>query len=149
MGKINWGRVVAGGIAAGIVIGIFNAILIPMFAETYRAAFGTIETDASFFVAGTVLQFGLGVVAVWLYAAIRPRYGPGPVTAGIAGFAVWLITAGGLSALVIFGNLAFGDLVALHGPHVVTWIVATNAGAWIYREGAAEAGGAGTARGLT
>jgi len=32
-----------------------------------------------------------GVFAPWLYAAIRPRYGPGPKTAAIAGFACWVI----------------------------------------------------------
>lgn len=32
-----------------------------------------------------------GIVAVWLYAVIRPRYGPGPKTALLAGFTVWLV----------------------------------------------------------
>ena len=33
----------------------------------------------------------LGIAAVWLYAAIRPRYGAGPRTAVIAGLAVWVM----------------------------------------------------------
>jgi hypothetical protein len=34
--------------------------------------------------------FVVGIAAIWLYAAIRPRYGPGAATALRAGFAVWL-----------------------------------------------------------
>src|SRR5207249_3963498 len=33
--------------------------------------------------------FLVGIFAVWLYAAIRPRYGAGPKTALCAGAAVW------------------------------------------------------------
>ena len=35
----------------------------------------------------------MGIGLIWLYAAIRPRYGPGPRTAAIAGFVMWLITS--------------------------------------------------------
>src|SRR5437667_3678198 len=33
--------------------------------------------------------FLVGIFAVWLYAALRPRYGAGPKTALCAGAAVW------------------------------------------------------------
>ena len=35
--------------------------------------------------------FFYGVIAVWVYAAIRPRFGPGPRTALRAGLVVWLV----------------------------------------------------------
>jgi len=31
------------------------------------------------------------VLLVWLYAAIRPRFGPGPATAAKAGVAAWFV----------------------------------------------------------
>ena len=37
-------------------------------------------------------SFALGVLAVWTYAAIRPRFGAGPKTAVCAGFAVWVMS---------------------------------------------------------
>jgi hypothetical protein len=37
------------------------------------------------------MTFVLGIASVWLYAAIRPRYGAGVRTAAIAGLAVWVI----------------------------------------------------------
>jgi hypothetical protein len=41
---------------------------------------------------GSLATPALGILSVWLYAAIRPRYGAGPTTSVIAGFAVWLVT---------------------------------------------------------
>ena len=38
-----------------------------------------------------ILGFVLGLVLVWLYAAIRPRFGAGPKTAAIAGAMVWFL----------------------------------------------------------
>ena len=37
----------------------------------------------------TVWGFLVGILAIWLYAAIRPRYGAGSKTALYAGAAVW------------------------------------------------------------
>jgi hypothetical protein len=34
-----------------------------------------------------------GIVIVWMYAAIRPRYGAGAKTAMCAAFAVWFVAA--------------------------------------------------------
>ena len=34
-----------------------------------------------------------GISILWLYAAIRPRYGPGAKTATIAAFASWFIVS--------------------------------------------------------
>ena len=144
MGKINWGRVVLGGIVTGIVIGIFNAILIPMLADNIEAALEVLGgasdmSDATMIMSATAIQFGGGIVAVWLYASIRPRYGPGPMTAAIAGLAVWLILSVGLLSFVMLTNLTLGSLVTIHGISLVTWIVGTIAGAWVYKEDAAEA----------
>ena len=36
-----------------------------------------------------LLAFVLGIATIWLYAAIRPRFGAGAGTAVIAGVAVW------------------------------------------------------------
>ena len=36
-----------------------------------------------------IITFLVGIITVWLYAAIRPRFGPGPGTAVIAALVVW------------------------------------------------------------
>ena len=83
-----------------------------------------------------VFYLVLGILTIWLYSAIRPRYGAGPKTAVIAGLAVWALW--GLSFVVIsasFGlfsvRLLFTDALTT----VVMMVVAALLGAWIYKEG--------------
>ncbi len=79
--------------------------------------------------------FLVGIFAVWLYAAIRPRYGAGPKTAACAGAAVWglgyLLASVTPLALHLFPRrlMAIGLAVGL-----VEVIIGTIAGAWLYRE---------------
>src|SRR5437773_1007844 len=87
----------------------------------------------------TVWAFLIGIVAVWLYAAIRPRYGAGPKTAITAALAVWclgyLLAAVTPLALKLFpvSVMIIGLVVGL-----VEVIVATLVGAKIYREEGTE-----------
>jgi hypothetical protein len=85
-----------------------------------------------------VWGFLVGIFAVWLYAAIRPRYGAGAKTALCAGAAVWglgyLLASVMPIALHIFPRhiMAIGLAVGL-----VEGLVGTVAGAWLYREATA------------
>jgi hypothetical protein len=38
-----------------------------------------------------LIGLAYGILMVWLYVAIRPRYGAGPKTAALAGLAAWAI----------------------------------------------------------
>ena len=89
MGKINWTRVFLGGLAWWVV-----AMVLYMRTEVIAAwkvlglhVPGTLEFAVFWF----VFVYAAGVLAMWLYAAIRPRFGPGPKTAVGAGVAFWLI----------------------------------------------------------
>jgi hypothetical protein len=83
----------------------------------------------------TLWGFLLGIAAVWLYAAIRPRYGPGPNTAIRAGLAIWGIAvflsnfAGYPMGLFPARLLVISTIIAL-----VEIVVGTLAGAWLYKE---------------
>jgi hypothetical protein len=85
MGKINLGRVVLGGIVAAIVIGAFEFVLNGvMLADQWPALMKSInrpELGGSEIVCFNILALIQGLAAVWTYAAIRPRFGEGPVTA--------------------------------------------------------------------
>src|SRR5258708_38550465 len=95
MGKINWGRVVLGGLLAGVVLNVFDyvvygVVLRPDFAATMQALGkppGAMDSLVPLFV---VVDFVYGIGLVWLYAAIRPRFGAGVKTAVIAGGARWV-----------------------------------------------------------
>jgi pimeloyl-ACP methyl ester carboxylesterase len=139
MGRINLGRVLVGGLLAGLVINIgefiLNGILI---AEQMNAAMAALNKPAiapgmiAWFV---LFGFGLGFMLVWLYAAMRPRLGPGVRTAICTSAVVW-----GLAYL--YPNLFFiiidlfprnmTILTTVWGLVEVT--LAGIAGAWLYRE---------------
>lgn len=141
MKSINWGRVVMGGIAAGVLINIseylLNEVVLKKANEDALKALGkTMPEGGGTSLVWILLGFLVGIVAVWLYAAIRPRYGAGPATAVKAGVGVWLLTQ--LYATIVFWNLQLFPL----SPMVLIWtlveaIVATLVGAWLYKEEAA------------
>ncbi len=141
MGKINMERVILGGLLAGLVINISEfvlnmAVLGSLWNEALQALNNPpFDTGAiTFFV---LLCFALGILAVWVYAAIRPRFGAGPMTAVCAGLLVWalavLFPAGGALPLHVFPRrlLLYATVWELFELPV-----ATLAGAWIYRESA-------------
>ncbi len=79
--------------------------------------------------------FALGIVAVWLYAAIRPRFGPGVKTAAIGALAVYVLAYAYPSIFVGAMNL-FPTRVMIISlvwglPEIV---IASIAGAWLYTE---------------
>ena len=93
MASINTGKVVVGAIAAGVVINIVESIMnLFVLSGTMEELLASMNLPAmgGAAIGGyIVLAFVLGFLTVWTYAAIRPRYGPGPGTALRAGLAVW------------------------------------------------------------
>jgi drug/metabolite transporter (DMT)-like permease len=83
-----------------------------------------------------VLTFLMGILLIWLYAAIRPRYGAGPGTAALAGVAVGLL--GGVFPDIGWGLtlrlIPAGVWVADAAFTLVAAVIATVLGAWVYKE---------------
>jgi len=138
MGKINWNRVILGGLVAGVIINIFEfALHGAVLAKDMDAAVRALgrEVGGSELLMFLAWGFLVGIFAVWLYAAIRPCYGAGAKTALCAGAAVWglgyLLAAVGTVALHLFPRhiMAIGLAVGL-----VEVLVGTVTGAWLYRE---------------
>jgi hypothetical protein len=142
MGHINWKRVVGGGLAAGFVMNAGEAALhgglLGQDAAAQFKQFGVPDTPAGWQLPALILiTFVLGIASVWLYAAIRPRFGPGAKTALVAGLAVWVIAhlwsgvylgagfTGLISARLAFIPVFWGLVEAPLGTLV---------GAWIYKE---------------
>jgi hypothetical protein len=140
MGKISMGRVILGGLVAGLVINISEFVLnMVVLAERWEEALQALNRPAAFdtgaIVYFVVLSFALGILAVWTYAAIRPRFGAGPLTAVCAGLLVWalaiLYSSGSALPLHLFPRrlLFYATLWALFELPL-----ATLAGAWLYKE---------------
>ncbi len=142
MGRINWSRVILGGILAALIINIgeylINAVVLAKDWATNLANLHlppdiTMNTVAIFNVTGLVV----GVMMVWLYAAIRSHYGAGVKTALIAATAIWLLAF----AMPTLGYVGIGVVpqqiaITTIGLALVEVVIAGIAGAWVYREAA-------------
>ena len=139
MGKINLGRVLLGGLVAGVVYNVGGAVLnmavIGKEIEQMTESMNLPAIGGEFIAKATVLMFLVGIVTVYLYAAIRPRFGPGIKTAACAGLFVWFLSF----FYTGFMNMSMGLFPA--GPTwlAVIWelveaVLAAIAGAWVYKE---------------
>jgi hypothetical protein len=140
MGKVNWGRVFVGGLLGGLVWNILGlAVWYFYLREPWKAAMDAlgrpIQETTGMNIFWVVFTFVAGILGVYLYAAIRPRFGPGPKTAACAGFTYWLI--GGLLPTVAWGtSLGFptGLLATDAVVGLILTVIAVMAGAWAYKE---------------
>ncbi|HEV8609345.1 MAG TPA: hypothetical protein VGS98_04670 [Thermoanaerobaculia bacterium] len=142
MGRINWGKVFLGGLLAGVVINVgeflFHAVI---FKEDMAEAMRALGRDPATVMTGNaiviwnILGFLTGIAAVWVYAAIRPRFGPGARTAAIAGIAVWFISRF-LGAIAEMNMGMYSQKLIMIGLvwGLVEFILAAVAGAWAYKE---------------
>lgn len=139
MRSINMKRVLLGGLLAGLIINIGESILnIPLMGAQLEAATTALGLEpvggAAIGIMMTAVFF-LGIAGVWLYAAMRPRFGAGPRTALLAGLAVWFFAALYPSIGFIAMGL-FPTSLVLVG---IAWTfvempLAVMAGSWVYRE---------------
>jgi hypothetical protein len=140
MGRMNLGRVVLGGIAAGIVLdiseGVIRGMLLRDQGADMMARLGlpsavTTKQLAAFGVWGLVV----GVLTILLYAGIRPRMGPGPKTAIMAGLFVWaLVFSLGAMPFVFIHVLPVGFAVMAACAEGVMMIIAALIGGALYKE---------------
>lgn len=141
MGRINGSRVLLGGLVAGVVINIGEFIYNGLLAADAMAD-AMARLDLQGYAPGAMIiyvitAFVMGIFAVWLYAAMRPRFGPGPKTAIYAGLAFWV--AASLFQTVIqmgVGLWPTGLLWAGTGWMLLELPLATLAGGYVYKEGA-------------
>ena len=140
MGKINWMRLLIGGLVAGVVINVLqfaaSALLVrPSLSATLKALGFSLKETPGTMALWAVLYFLLGILFVWLYASIRPRYGAGPKTAVVAGVAA--------GVLLLIPDVGWGSILGQiparvwtidAGSNLVIAVVATLLGAWVYKE---------------
>jgi len=141
MGQINFTRVLLGTLIAGVLMfigdGLLHGMVLKQSWTDAFAALGRKETGES---GGGMIHFALydllkAFGAIWIYAAIRPRFSPGPRTALHAGVIAWALTL----PIALIGTIPMKYYPV---SHVVIWSVvglvpmaiATVAGAAVYRE---------------
>ena len=137
MGKINWGRLLVCGIVTGIIWTVLSAISTWYVGGDFNAAvpgnriFAPSGGLAAFLV---TINLAGGIWVMWLYAAIRPRYGSGPKTAAVAGFSWWVVITLADATWGSFGLVPVKALLPLSAVTLPEMIVAALVGAWLYKE---------------
>jgi hypothetical protein len=139
MGKINFGRVLLGGLVAGLILNlgewVLNGVVLHQQMQEFFKRCGFPEPGTNFLVIAVAITFVLGIVIVLGYAAIRPRFGPGPKTAIIAGLFAWF-------GVVVYQNVIAGGLgmepasllAMVIGWELVEYLLAALVGAALYSE---------------
>ena len=136
MNKINWSRVLSCGLLAGIVWIVLGSLVTSVLGRHF-AALPNNRLGAptpGFLVVNVVLDLLDGISILWLYAAIRPLYGPGAKTAGIAAFAWWFFVSLGDATWCSFGFFPPHTVVPLMIGTLPAIILATLAGARFYKD---------------
>ena len=138
-GRINLMRVLLGGLVAGVVIVageyVLNAVVLGAEFAAQRAKCGLGVPTAGQLAVGVVITIVYGIILIWVYAAIRPRFGPGTKTAVIAGLTFWSV-----AYLLFLASLWANGLATAHFATVsIVWglfeaPIAAIAGGWLYRE---------------
>jgi hypothetical protein len=118
MGKINLGRVILGGIVAGIVSDVLDYLVDGKWLggqwNSGMAALGHTTMAPNMWISFDLLGILGGIALIWVYAAIRPRYGAGVKTALVAGFAVWFIGT-------LLPNAGFMYVAGLFSKHLTLY----------------------------
>ncbi len=128
-----------GGLLAGLIINIGEFILNePILGAELKEVMAGMNQEppgSGAIMIFVIMGFAVGILAVWLYAAIRPRFGPGAKTAACAGLTVWAL--GWLVPNISFmamGWFPMNLLVIATVWSLVEVTLATVAGAWLYTE---------------
>lgn len=149
MTKINWGRLIVGGLIATVILFITDGLLHEHVFHTYweyvYQGLGGHESQMGHGIAVLyffVFELGRGFLAAFIYVLMRPFHGAGPMTAVYAAIVAWLaFSVAGPAQFIPLGFYSRRLWVMVAGAQIVTSIVANLAAVWLYKEPEARAAG--------
>jgi hypothetical protein len=139
MGGINLVRVLIGGIVAGIVAFAGDFLVNQyLLAEDGEQMVQRLNLDPEKVAASSttwiVVNVLYGILLVFTYAAMRPRFGPGPWTAVIAGLTIYLAITIVLLGFMSMGMFVQDAFMRSAGLQFVIALAASVSGAAVYKE---------------
>ena len=139
MTGINVGRVLLGGIVAGLIINIgeavLNGIILAPHIEADMRRMNITPPGKGFAALAVALTFGFAVIAILIYALARSRFGPGPKTALVVALLLWFCLyaySGTVNMLLI--NVPPKLILMILAWGIVEYPLGILAGAAIYKE---------------
>lgn len=139
MSGIDLRSMMVGGIAAGVVAIAFDFVITSYLMEAEFSAMLArlnLGEDAMqrWIWMFAIADFAWGFLLVFTYAAIRPRFGPGPQTAIIGAVVLWLALAFGVLILMAIGLHTPRSYAMSAALYLISAIAASLAGAVLYKE---------------
>jgi hypothetical protein len=142
MPRTNWLRMIIGILIATIIMffsdGFFHERIVVADWTAVYTALGIrppVHSAANllYFV---IFELGRGILAMSLYVMLRVCWKPGPAAAALAGIVMWIaFSVTGPAQFIPLGFYSHELWVKVAAFQLVTSVIATIAGAAIYREG--------------
>ena len=141
MYKINWGRLIVGGLIAAVILfitdGVFHERVVSADWKLVYQGLGVGEPhhDAPGILYFAVFELGRGLISIYLYALMRLCCGPGVKRAALAGVVAWFaFSVAGPAQFIPLGFYSNALWVKVAAFQLVTSIVAAVVGAPLYHD---------------
>lgn len=133
---MNVSRVLWCGLLAGVVWIVLGSVVTALLGRDFAALPGNhLGSPTPGFIAfNAAIDLIEGISILWLYAAIRPRFGGGAKTALIAVLAWWFVVSLGDATWCSFGFFPPRTVIPLMAGTLPALMIATLVGARFYRE---------------
>jgi len=139
---LNTGKVIAGGLAAGVILNVIDYVTytkvltdqVTAAADSFHSGMAASMMSGNAITVYIITDFIVGLLLVWTYAAIRPRYGPGPRTAMLAAFLFWILSAFWVAPNMLMGMVPVRLWWTESFIMFVNLLIAAWIGAMIYSE---------------
>jgi hypothetical protein len=141
MSKINWGRMLSGGVIAAVIAFVTDGLLHErLLGPDWKLVYDNLgasppEHGSIGVVYFAIFELGRGLVSMFLYVTMRPQFGPGPKTAALAGIVAWVaFSITGPAQFIPLGFFSNALWVKVVAFQLVTSILAAVAGAALYKD---------------
>ena len=141
MSAVNTGKVLVGGLLAGLVYNAFDLVTgMVLMGDEFRANAKRLGLDPAAMESGSAMavwitiDFLLGLLVVWTYAAIRPRFGPGPRTAVLAALVPYIAISLMMFGMTHGGMITMSIWIKMTAMSLISMSVGAILGAWAYHE---------------
>lgn len=139
---MNTPKVLVGGVAAGVVLIAIDLLTqsyilgdrMKADAEAFRPGITAAMSSGSAIATYVITDLVVGLLLVWTYAAIRPRFGPGPRTSMIAAFLFWILGSFLTAGYMQLGIMSVRTWWMYGFIWLITLLLASWAGARLYSE---------------
>lgn len=146
MAKINWGRLIVGSLIAAIIMFFTDGFIHETIAKAdWKAVYDGLraaepEPHGLSMVYFALFEIGRAFTAMMFYVTMRAFFGAGPKTAVLAGIVGWIaFSLTGPAQFIPLGFFSNALWLKVGAIHLITSIIATIAGAALYKDSATPA----------